>query len=154
MRRSTLDVAYGGVLLFVGAFLMWETTDPKYADTMGLGVASDPAFYPQILLSFWLAFAALMVVRGLIRRGPAVDEQCWTPVVKATALVAFYSWLITAIGFLIASILLCLALMLMFGYRGKVGLALVGVGFPVLTWYVFEFLLRIPLPPSPWFDAL
>ncbi len=154
MRRGTLDILYGGVLLLVGGFLMWETTDPKYADTMGLGMASDPAFYPRVLLSLWLALAALMAVRGLIRRGSAVEERSWTPIAKATALIALYGWLITVTGFLIASILACPALMLMLGYRGKVGLALVGIGFPLLTWYAFEFLLKIPLPASPWFGAL
>ena len=154
MRRGALDVVYGGTLLGAGAFLWWETTDPKYADTMGLGVASDPAFYPQILLSFWLGLAALMVIRGLVRAGPPIEGQAWPRIAGTATLLALYSWCITAIGFLFASVLICLALMLMLGYRGRTGLALVGLGFPLLTWYVFEFLLKIPLPNSPWFDAL
>ncbi len=154
MRQGTLDVIYGAVMFAVGALLFWASTDPRYVAMPGMGAGSNPMFFPRILLALWMLLALLIAARGLLARGEPVPRQRWAQVGLVLALVAGYTWLITAVGFLLASVLLCLALMLALGYRRLVVVGAVTVLLPTVIWYVFEFVLKIPLPTSPWFDRL
>lgn len=155
MRRAALDLVFGLVLLAIGGFLFWETMQPKYADTMGLGVASDPAFYPQLLLSVWLLVAAILVLRALRDHGVGrIESQNWAGLFGIVLLTGAYVWLMGRIGFLFASISFVLAAALALGYRRAWIALLIAVGFPALVWYLFVFVLQITLPFSPWFDRI
>lgn len=153
MRRGTLDVIYALALAGLGGFLLRETLDPRYADTMGLGMASDPAFYPRILLTGWLGLAGILLVRGLLSPGDAIPAPRGGRLVATIAIVAAYTAAISLIGFLFSSVLLSIVLMVMLGFRRPVLVAVIGTAFPLVIWYTFVSLLRIPLPASPWFRA-
>lgn len=155
MRRAGLDLIYALALLGAGGLLLWETTDRRYADTMGLGVASDPAFYPQVLLGAWLGLSAILLLRSLFSPREAVLPALRLGRLAATvAVVSLYTAAISWIGFLIASTLLCLTLMPLLGLRRPLPVLIVGTLFPLAVWCTFVFVLQIPLPTSPWFRAL
>lgn len=154
MRRGTLDIVYGLLLASIGGFLFWETTDPKYADTMGLGVASNPAFYPRILLAAWVGLSVILMLRGALAQQEVVPAPQVGRLAATIGLVALYTGAIFLIGFLFASILLCAALMVVLGFRHPLLVAVIATAGPLAIWYTFVFLLRIPLPTSPWFRTL
>lgn len=154
MRRGTLDLAYGLALLAIGGFLYWETTDRKYADVMGLGMATDPAFYPRVLLTIWMIVGAVLVVRGLVGAGEPGEPLRWGRLGGIVAATAAYSWLTAAVGFVFASVAFCLVVAPMLGYRRPLALLAVGIGLPVLIWAIFTYALQISLPTSPWFGRL
>lgn len=154
MRRGTLDLAYGLALLAIGGFLYWETTDPKYADVMGFGMATDPAFYPRVLLTVWLAIGAVLVVRGILRAGEAGESLRWGRLTAIVGATAAYTWATASVGFVLASVGFCLLVAPMLGYRRPVPLLAVGIGLPVLIWAIFTYALQISLPTSPWFGRI
>ncbi|MFN4087488.1 MAG: tripartite tricarboxylate transporter TctB family protein [Alphaproteobacteria bacterium] len=149
-----VDLAFGVAFAAAGLALLWETAQPQYADTMGLGVASDPAFYPRILIFGALALSAVLLANGLLGRGDTAAPQRWGRLAAFAALVAAYAWAIVAAGFLFASIGLCLAAPPLAGYRRHAVTAAVGIAFPLGIWFAFTHLLGIPLPSSPWFHRI
>jgi hypothetical protein len=153
-RGGRADLAFGAAFAAVGLGLLRETAKPQYADTMGLGVASDPAFYPRILIFVALALSAVLVANGLRGHGDTAAPQRWGRLAAFAALVAVYAWAILAAGFLFASIGLCLAAPPLAGYRRHAVTAAVGIAFPLGVWFAFTHLLGIPLPSSPWFDRI
>jgi hypothetical protein len=154
MRRSMRDLVYGLVLLAIGGFLFWETTRPKYADVMGLGMATDPALYPRVLLKIWLLVVGTLVVRGFIMAGERGEPLRWWRLLGIVLATAAYGWLMSAIGFVASSVAFCLAAPPMLGYRRPPTLLAVGIGLPVLIWAVFTYALQISLPTSPWFHRI
>ena len=153
MRRGTQDILFGAVMLAIAAFFWWESGAARYQTAM-VGHSFGPAFYPRILLVLWLLLAGLLVARGAVRRGEPVAAQAWRPLAGFVAITGAYIWLVTAIGFLFSSVLLCLASTIYLGYRRPVPVVAVSLGVPLLLWYLFVFVIRMPLPASPWFDRI
>jgi len=153
MRQAVLDLAFGLVMLGLGAFLLYETTDPRYAAALA-GHEFPPMFYPRLLLGLWLFLAFLILLRG----GALLGAEAAAPSLDLVRLGGFIvlagiyvTWLVFAVGFLFASVAFALLGMLFLGARHKLWVPVIGVGFPLLVWHLFQNVLGIPLPKSPWF---
>ena len=154
MREGLRDIIFGAVMLVVAALLFLETTNPAYQQAGVLGYGFSPAFFPRILLIIWAALSVILIIRALPALHREIDKPDWGKLAGAVAITLGYIGLISLVGFAFASIVFAAALMLFLGYRQVVPVALVAVIFPLVTWYVFTFLLHISLPTSPWFNRL
>ena len=148
--NSRYRAVFGGVLCLIGAGLLLHTFDPHYED-MGIGAEFGPMFYPRILLVLWVGLSIGLVVEPFLGKESDVPRQRWGRLVVMLALVAACTFLLTEIGFLFATVLFCLTASYFMGYRGPIGLVLTGLVFPFCTWYLFDKILLILLPTSPWF---
>lgn len=140
-------------MCLVAVGLLVHTFDPHYQD-MGIGAQFSPMFYPRILLVLWIGLSIGLIVEPFLGGERDVPQQRWGMLFGMLALVAACTFLLTAIGFLFASILFCLTASFYLGYRGPIGLVLTGLVFPFCTWFLFDKVLLILLPTSPWFTGV
>jgi putative tricarboxylic transport membrane protein len=153
-RQSSWDLAYGGVLFVIGAILFASTFDPRYS---GMGIGSDfsPMFFPRVLLAVWMGLSVLIAVRFMLANLPeeVLPAQRWSRLTAVCIAVAVFTWLMEAIGFLLAMVPACIVVALLFGYRRPGPLIGFSVVFPVAIWLIFIKAIQVPLPYSPWFSA-
>lgn len=117
----------------------------------GLPNTPGPAFFPWGITAALTLLSLALLIRGL--RG-AGDSQA-PPVIGARgwlALGAFlgYAVLLPVLGFLAASIPFFAALMLLYGERRRVLVALTAIVVPTLIAWVFRYGFQILLPRSAW----
>jgi putative tricarboxylic transport membrane protein len=153
-RQSGWDLAYGGVLFVIGAILFASTFDPRYT---GMGIGSDfsPMFFPRVLLALWMGLSIVIAARCMLANLPdeVLPAQRWSRLAAVCIAVAVFTWLMEAIGFLLAMIPACVVVGLLFGYRRPGPLIGFSVVFPVAIWLIFVKVIQVPLPYSPWFSA-
>jgi putative tricarboxylic transport membrane protein len=151
MRQGTLDLLIGMVLLALALFLLWESTEPRYAVRVP-GHEFGPMFYPRLILGIWLVIAVAITVRGalLMSSDESVQALEWGQLASVIVITGVYMWVVTLLGFVLSSALYIFVVLTLLGFRRPIIVAALSIGFPLVTWSVFQFLLRIPLPTSPW----
>ncbi|MEX0732693.1 MAG: tripartite tricarboxylate transporter TctB family protein [Aquisalimonadaceae bacterium] len=153
MRQGVLDLAFGLMMLIVGSLLFYESFDAGSSRLLA-GHQFPPMFYPRILLAIWMLLSLTLIGRGalLLKVDIKADRINLVRVGICMVLCGIYvAWLVPAVGFLIASIPFAFVLTIFLGARHKFWVPAISIGFPVIAWYVFQSILRIPLPRSPWF---
>ena len=135
------------LILLFSAGLVLSTFGLQFAD---LGGAFSPMFFPRIILFILLALAALNLVIDMMT---SVDEKelrlIPTLVISAGFLV--YVLLIMPLGYFLSSVLLALLILITLGIRNPLvllGLPIAAAGSLVV---LFNHILKMPLPTSPFF---
>jgi hypothetical protein len=137
------------VLLLIAAALLSQTFGQAYS---GLG-AFSPMFFPQIVLVFWVSVAALDLVAELRARHASTRFRIVRVTVIALASVVFLLAM-TRIGFFLAAVPFSILALVTLGLRSPIPVAVVGIGVPMALVALFNHLLTLPLPTSPfawWF---
>lgn len=154
MRVKVRDITFAGVLLAINGLLWLETWKSQYQQAQEQDYGFNPAFFPQILLTLWAILSVAIIVQTLLRDVGDVQAPVWHRFIYGVALTGLYLLAMNFVGFLLASIPYAAAFMFIFGYRHRYIMPLIAVVFPTVTWWVFVFLLQMPLPVSPWFTRL
>jgi putative tricarboxylic transport membrane protein len=151
MRQATVDLLIGVVLLALALFLLWESTDPRYAVRVP-GHAFGPMFYPRLILGIWVVIAVVIMLRGalLMSSDDSVQALQWGQLASVVVVTGVYMWVVTLLGFVLSSALFMFVVLMLLGFRRPIIVGALSIGFPLAAWFVFQFLLRIPLPTSPW----
>jgi len=141
-----------GGACFVAAAVLWiHTYDDAYAvsaATAGRG----PVFFPRILLALMAVLSVWVAVNGLTEEHKRLAARQSGTVLAAIGVTAGYILTMTGLGFTLSTLLFCLALPLVLGYRRYaviLGFALVT---PIVSWYIFEKIFQIILPSAAWLD--
>lgn len=128
----------------------------SYADeytAMGVGAAVNPVFYPRILLWFWLLLTVVIGVELVVRRANNDAERPKDQkllLALGTVAVAFVAVVaLNTVGYVIVAVPLAAAIVWLFGERHYARLAGVSVVCGFASWWLFDRLLGIPLPHSP-----
>ncbi|MGQ9371269.1 tripartite tricarboxylate transporter TctB family protein [Azospirillum sp. ST 5-10] len=150
--QGSLAAAVAGGLLGA-AVLFWVETfrDDYHLSRAVQGVG--PAFFPRIVLSGMAVLAVVVIVGELRRRRVPAATEGLGKAAAAIALTVLYGLAVDRLGFLLASIGFVATLPVLLGYRRWPVLAVVAVANAVAVWLVFERLLLIILPHSPWFST-
>lgn len=151
MKARVLDLCYGGAALAaaVAVHLTGGGNDRP------VSVASDPYWYPKLLLVLIGVCAVWLMVRAALDRRAAdgPERLNWRTltgtIVISGAYLLGYEWL----GFVPATVALMLVFALFQGYRRPLWLVVVAVLFTVLVWYGFADLLN-RMPPGPALPSL
>ena len=151
MKARVLDLCYGGAALAaaVAVYLTGGSTDRPVA------VASDPFWYPRLLLVLIGVCAIWLMVHALLGRASSAGPERLRrrslagTVVISGAYLLVYEWL----GVLPATLALMLVFALFQGFRRPLWLVVVAVLFTVLVWYGFADLLN-RTPPGPALPSL
>ncbi|HEY5496750.1 MAG TPA: tripartite tricarboxylate transporter TctB family protein [Syntrophales bacterium] len=143
----TIDRVSGAFLTLLGLFVVWERR------VLPLGTASHPGpgYFPLLLAILLIVLGAILIARG--KGAKKIRSVCWPEAPHAVAILGcclFISLFMETIGYRLT---LLLTLGFLFGVmeRIKVWLTLaLTLGFSLGTFWLFDSLLRVPLPRGGW----
>jgi hypothetical protein len=143
----TIDRVSGAFLTLLGLFIVWERR------VLPLGSASrpGPGYFPLLLAILLIVLGAILIVRG--KDAAKIRNLSWPEAPHAVAILGcclFVSLFMETIGYRLT---LILTLGFLFGVmeRIKVWLTLaLTLGFSLGTFWLFDSLLRVPLPRGGW----
>ncbi len=140
------DHVAGGVFLVAGAVLFAMSGDLPFGTLASPGAG----MMPKLVLGLMMIFAVTLTVRA--GESPPLAEIEWsnlthaaTVVVMAAAATALY----TVIGFVLSISALLFVLLYFIERRNIWRAAAVSIGVTFGAYYVFNTLLKSPLPPMP-----
>ncbi|MEK7436617.1 MAG: tripartite tricarboxylate transporter TctB family protein [Pseudomonadota bacterium] len=143
----TIDRVSGAFLVLVGLFVAWERR------VLPLGSASrpGPGYFPLLLALLLIILGVILIARG--KQAKKLRSISWAEAPHALAILGcciFVSLFMEAIGYRLT---LLLTLSFLFGLveRIKPWLTLVlSFSFSLGTFWLFDSLLRVPLPRGEW----
>ena len=142
------QVAFGLVFLLIGSFLM------AYSFLFEIKYTQDfsPYFFPRIILGLWIVLSTLLVIKPFaLKAVETIVDMRMTSFYVAVVLVALLLLSFEYLGFIPAGIAFFMAYSWFMGYRKPLPLFILSTLTIVITWYVFQTILEIVLPPF-WFD--
>ncbi len=146
-RGLRSDQISGLMLMALALYVWWMNR------VYPLGTLSEPGpGYVPLLLAIFMGVMGLLVALGGGKSMPLAQLE-WTEAKRAIALliacgVAAYA--LERLGYRITMAALMIFFLGVMERRKPMMVATVGIGFSLITFYVFATLLRVPLPVSPW----
>ncbi len=146
-RQLRSDQISGLILVALAGYVWWMNR------AYPLGTLSEPGpGYVPLLLAIFMGVMGLLVALVGGKSKPLAAME-WTEAKRAIALlvacgVAAYA--LERLGYRITIGALMIFFLGVMERRKPMMVAAVGIGFPLITFYVFATLLRVPLPVSPW----
>ena len=142
------DHIAGGVFIAAGALVFAMSGDLPFGTLASPGAG----MMPKLVLGLLIAFGAIIVARA--GESPPLAAIAWNDfrhAATAAAIAAMATALYTVIGFVL-SISLLMFVLLYFVERRRLWLALaISVGMTVGSYFLFNTLLKSPLPPMPFY---
>lgn len=150
-RPAWPAAAVAFAFLLGGALMLAESYSGAGAMRSRVAHAMGPAFFPRIVLVLLVALALAALVeamRGLVASRALPQRAMMFGMIAATIA---YVWLVGAVGFLLASVAFVAICPVVLGYRRWAVVVPLAAIYAVVVWYVFQRVLQIVLPNSPWF---
>lgn len=134
------------VLFLAGIALLMTTFSGEYA---GLGAALSPVFFPRIILGLWIGLTLIALVQdGMSREGVEPIEKVGALLIFVVAAVIYVN-LVTRLGYMLSSVPFSVIGLVVFGIRYPVVIAAYAVVVPGAILLLFNYILKLPLPVSP-----
>ena len=153
INNQNRAVLVGGAVCLIGLGALYGALQIPRGAEGGMGGAR---IFPYLASGAILVFGALEFQRGI--RGIDTTRFALTKVpfeiASLLALAIAYVWLITKLGFLIATGLVAPAALFLFGIRSPLGLFVTMVICPAIYQLIFFELLGVFPPFGEWFDLL
>jgi putative tricarboxylic transport membrane protein len=138
------DRAAGAVLVAIALLVFWECRQLPFGTLLNPG----PAFMPAVLGSVVLICGILLIVTASSLRLGGEDID-WRRVPAIFAAAAFAAWAIERLGYRLTMLVVLLFLVGVVERRSLIATAIFAVGMAFGTFYVFDTLLKTPLPRGP-----
>ena len=143
----TIDRVSGSAFILLGMFVMWE----RRVLPLGTHTQPGPGYLPLLLAILLVIFGGLLVAQG----GGAAPLRAvvWSEAPHALAILActaFATGFLERIGYRITMVLI---LGFLFGVMERLRpwqAAVLTLGFSLGTFWLFDSLLRVPLPRGGW----
>ncbi|NLT95175.1 MAG: tripartite tricarboxylate transporter TctB family protein [Clostridia bacterium] len=119
----------------VGLFLLKDMPEP-------------PAMFPEILFFLLIFFSTVLLISVLknSKDGSEKKEINYYPVLKITGGLVLYTLIIKILGYLLATFLLVIYIILVMGYPKKLITVVVSLVSVSIIFAIFKLLLNVPLP--------
>src|SRR5215471_1400434 len=142
----TTDRAAGATLVLIGLVTIWQSR----ALPLGSLHRPGPAYMPVVLAVLLMMFGvAVFAMGGRAQRLNDVGWHEWRHAVAIFAACAFAAWGLERLGYRLTMAVVLAFLILVLERRGLVfGLAL-SLAMAWGSFYLFDTLLRVPLPRGP-----
>ena len=145
-RPLTTDRLAGAVLAAFAVLILWESR------TLPFGTIRDPgAGAVPVLLALTLLVCSLAVVVGGAAAHPVATIP-WTEWRHAVAILGacvFMALALERLGYRLTILVTLLALVTLVEKKGWVVGSVFAVGFSLGSYYLFNTLLRVPMPQGP-----
>lgn len=145
---GTADLTTAAVLIAGGILVLWDSI------RLGIGWGTDgpkSGFFP-----FWLAVLMIVACLGIVLqavrradRTPFVARGALGPVLKVLLPGTAFVLLTQLIGLYVAAAVYMAFYMRWIGRHSWPAVVLVSVGFPVVTFLIFELWFLVPMPKGP-----
>jgi hypothetical protein len=145
VRSLTIDRAAGAAFAAFSIFVLWECRKIE----LGFMAEPGPGLMPVILASSLLACSGALMAG---RSGARLADVAWPEWRRAAAILASCAFMALAmerLGYRLTIFVVLLVLTGIVESRGWVAGALFAGGFAFGTYFLFNTLLRLPLPPGP-----
>lgn len=118
-----------------------------------IGTLAEPGpGYVPLLLAIFMGVMGVLVALGGGKSEPLAAME-WTEAKRAFALLVacgVAAFALERLGYRITMAALLIFFLGVMERRKPMMVAAVGIGFALITYYLFATLLRVPLPISPW----
>lgn len=141
----------GTVFILLGAGFLYQT---YYNDIFFAGGVLEPMDYPRALILIWLGLSLLYIL--VPRDGMEADglRRAAPLLLKTAGTAGAYVALLPHAGFICASFVFLAFFFYCFGDRRFLRMALVSAASASALWFIFEVILKTPLPLGFWADIL
>lgn len=147
MKKAGVNSIVG--LIFIALSMLWLTQIAKLPKANALE-GFGPGFFPQIIVVLMLVVAVLLVITDLKDKNKTasfvIDKKSAIKLLLIVLLSAAYIFILSIAGYVISTIASVFFLLLLFGLRKKVTIALTSIIFPLGIYYLFEVALKVLLP--------
>lgn len=145
-RLLTERVAAMLALLLTGVALFASTLGHEFSD---VGGAHSPVFFPRIVLALWIGLAALALADAVRQAEVSTPIASFGRLAVVVLGGVAYVNLITTAGFFLASVGFSAVALIAFGLRNPIAIGLYAVAAPGALTGLFNHVLAMPLPTSP-----
>ena len=135
------------IILVLTLGLIISTFGLEFSD---LGGAFSPMFFPRIILMVLLALAALNVAVDVLASDTSKPIEL-LPVVIISGAFVIYVLLLPSLGYFICSVGIGVIILLALGLRNPIHIVMVPVLAAGAIVGLFNHILKMPLPNSPFF---
>lgn len=136
---------FGLVLLIAGLVLLYTAHRSPWP---GLP-EEDPMFMPRILLTLWIVLAGLIFIGDLRHAQSILPAMRVKPLLIVGVLLGLTAAAMPRLGFLPVSFFFFGTYAFVTGYRNIPALVVLAAAFSGATWFLFNVVLEIQLPPIP-----
>lgn len=146
MRSPTIDQVAGSVFAVFSLLVLWESRKIPF----GFLAEPGPGAVPAILAFILLACSIAVAIGG--RSSKRVAEVQWTEWRHAVAILgtcAFMALALERLGYRLSIFIALLVLVSIAEKKGWIAGIVFAAGFSFGTHYIFNTLLRLPLPHGP-----
>ena len=146
MRSLTIDQVVGSAFAALSLLVLWETRSIPF----GFLAEPGPGWLPMLLA--WALLACGIAVAAGGRDGQRMAEVSWPEWRHAVAILGTCAFMALAIERLGYRVTIFVALLVLAGVvekKGWVAALVFAGGFSLATYYLFNTLLRVPLPQGP-----
>jgi uncharacterized membrane protein len=146
--RATLttDRTAGVALVVVGVIAMWESRRFPLGSLRHPG----PAYMPVVLALLLIAFGvALVVMSGRSGRFTDVGWSEWRHAVAIFGACAFAAWAMERLGYQLTMAAVLAFLLGVLERRNVIGTLILTVAIAAGSFYLFNNVLKVPLPRGP-----
>ena len=146
-RQLRSDQVSGLMLAALALYVWWMNR----AYPIGTLAEPGPGYVP-LLLAIFMGVMGVLVALGGGKSEPLAAME-WTEAKRAFALLVacgVAAFALERLGYRITMAALLIFFLGVMERRKPMMVAAVGIGFALITYYLFATLLRVPLPVSPW----
>ena len=144
---TTVDRVAGGALALLGLLTLWESR----ALPLGSLRSPGPAYMPVVLAVLLVGLGALIAAFGA--RSPRLAAVGWGETGHTLAILAacgFAAFALERLGYRVTMAVLVFVLLRAVERRGTVFAAAFALALALSTYYLFDTVLRVPLPRGPY----
>lgn len=146
MRSLTIDHVAGAFFTAFALLVLWETQKIPF----GFMAEPGPGAMPTLLACTLLVCSVALVIGGRSgKRAAAVDWPEWRHAVVILGTCAFMALALERLGFRITIFIALLVLVGALEKKGWIAGIVFGACFSLGSYYLFNALLHVPLPQSP-----
>jgi hypothetical protein len=142
------DIAAGGIILAVSAFL-WKVTTTFDSDPLGMAQGMPATHMPRLILAVIAGLTVIMMVQSLAAKAEGLGDIPPWQVGATAALLGLAAILFPVIGVPLAFFGVCLTLPVLWGRRNYSAIAVFAVCVPIAIYIIFKLLLGLRLPMGP-----
>ncbi len=145
--KSKTDIVVALILIAVcSAVLIYSLSFP--VSDRSVGVATFPRILAGLLigLSVLQIILVLLKVDGGVRSPFRIPKRTMVLICSSMGMVILYILILKLLGFLLATILLMAALVILFGERSLLRILAVSFSVTIAIYLIFHILARVPFP--------